>query len=193
VETHPDERVIFQGHPSWRSILGFYIKGVFLAVLAGAVTALVTRIAQDEVKVGTVAVVAVAVVAVVLLVGFVKRVSTTYSITSERLHIRRGIVARRVQETRIERVQNVNTNQSIVERILQVGTVDFDTAGTTDSDFAFRGVAQPEKVMRAVDEAQREHAAPAGAEGPAAGGGAGGQAGEGAEGPAAGERAEGPA
>ena len=47
----------------------------------------------------------------------------------------------------------------MIERILQVGTVDFDTAGTTDSEFAFRGVAQPDKVVAAVDRAQREHAA----------------------------------
>jgi uncharacterized membrane protein YdbT with pleckstrin-like domain len=55
-------------------------------------------------------------------------------------------------------VQNVNTEQGVLDRILQVGTVDFDTAGTTDAEFAFRGVSQPEKVVQAVDRAQREHA-----------------------------------
>ena len=85
--------------------------------------------------------------------------ATTYTITNQRLQIRRGIIARKVQQARLERVQNVNTNQSVLDRILQVGTVDFDTAGTTDSDFSFRGVAQPEKVMAEVDAAQREHAA----------------------------------
>jgi len=87
----------------------------------------------------------------------VRRVATTYTITNHRLHIRRGIIARRTQEARLERVQNVNTEQGVLERILQVGTVDFDTAGTTDSDFSFRGVSQPEKVVAAVDRAQREH------------------------------------
>ena len=72
-----------------------------------------------------------------ILVGLIKRISTTYTITNQRLHIQRGIIARHVQETRLDRVQNVNTNQG-VERILQVGTVDFDTAGSGDSDFAFR-------------------------------------------------------
>ena len=52
----------------------------------------------------------------------------------------------------------MNTDQGVIQRLLQVGTVDFDTAGTTDSDFKFVGVAQPEKVMAAVDRAQREHA-----------------------------------
>src|SRR5918912_786878 len=95
-DLHPGEQIIYEGHPSWRSILG-------------------------------------------------------YSITTQRLRIKHGIIARHVQQTDITRVQNVNTAQSVLERILQVGTVDFDTAGSGDYDFAFRGVAQPEEVARDVD------------------------------------------
>jgi hypothetical protein len=36
--------------------------------------------------------------------------------------------------------------------------VDFDTAGTDDSDFIFAGVANPDTVVAAVDRARREHA-----------------------------------
>ena len=159
METGPGEHVIFEGHPSWRSILGFYIRGLLIAAVGGGIAALVTRISDDRVKVGVVVLVVAVVFALVLLVGLVKRISTTYTITNQRLHIRRGIVSRRVQQTRLERVQNVNTEQSILERLLRVGTVDFDTAGAGDADFAFRGVSQPEKVMADVDQAQREHAA----------------------------------
>jgi uncharacterized membrane protein YdbT with pleckstrin-like domain len=74
-------------------------------------------------------------------------------ITSERLRIQRGIIARKVQQTEIARVQNVNTDQTVIQRILQVGTVDFDTAGTTDSDFKFIGVNDPADVVTAVDKA----------------------------------------
>ena len=38
---------------------------------------------------------------------------------------------------------------------MQVGTVDFDTAGTDDSEFRFVGVSDPRDVVRAVDRAQR--------------------------------------
>jgi uncharacterized membrane protein YdbT with pleckstrin-like domain len=152
VETGPGEHILFEGHPSWRSILGFYIKGLLLAVIAGAIGLLVS---STGLGVGVLA----GFMLLVILVGLIKRIATTYTITNQRLQIRRGIIARKVQQARLERVQNVNTNQSILERILQVGTVDFDTAGTTDSDFSFRGVAQPEKVMAEVDKAQREHAA----------------------------------
>jgi uncharacterized membrane protein YdbT with pleckstrin-like domain len=55
-------------------------------------------------------------------------------------------------------VQNVNTNQTLLQRILSVGTVDFDTAGTDDSEFRFIGIADPGSVVQAVDHAQREAA-----------------------------------
>jgi uncharacterized membrane protein YdbT with pleckstrin-like domain len=162
MDLEPGERVIFQGHPSWRAILGFYLKGLLLVILAGGIAAAVTGITDDEVKGGTVTIVVIAALALMVLVGLIKRIATVYSITTHRLHIKRGIVARHVQQTRLERVQNVNIEQSVIQRILQVGTVDFDTAGSGDSDFSFIGVSQPEKVMEAVGAAQREHAAEGG-------------------------------
>ena len=32
----PGEQVIFQGHPSWRALFGFYLKGVLVAAILGA-------------------------------------------------------------------------------------------------------------------------------------------------------------
>jgi len=152
----PGEKILFQGHPSWRSILGYYLKGLLVAAVFGGLAALASRIVEDEVNTTWVAVAVLAVVVLLLVIGLLKRIATTYTITNRRLQIRRGIVARKVQETRLDRVQNVNTEQSALQRVLQVGTVDFDTAGTDDSNFTFAGVAQPEQVVRDVDEAQRE-------------------------------------
>jgi uncharacterized membrane protein YdbT with pleckstrin-like domain len=159
MDVRTGEQVIFQGHPSWRSILSFYFQALLIAAVAGGITALVTVIA-DGLSIGVVIAVAAAVLALAVLVGFIKRIFTTYSITNQRLHIKRGIVARKIQQTRIERVQNVNITQSVVERVLRVGTVDFDTAGTDDSEFSFVGVAQPENVMQAVEQAQHEASQP---------------------------------
>jgi uncharacterized membrane protein YdbT with pleckstrin-like domain len=156
MELHPGEQVIFEGHPSWRSTLAFYLKGVLLALIAAAIAAGVTRATGDKVNVG-----------IVVAVGFVRRWTTTYTITTQRLRIQKGLVAREVQQTRIERVQNVNTEQSVLERILRVGTVDFDTAGTDDSDFSFVGVKSPGDVVAAVDRAQRIERS-SGSEAPAA-------------------------
>jgi len=36
---------------------------------------------------------------------------------------------------------------------MQIGDVQFDTAGTDESNFVFAGVAQPEEVVEQVDRA----------------------------------------
>jgi uncharacterized membrane protein YdbT with pleckstrin-like domain len=152
------EHALFEGHPSWRSTLAFYLKGLLAVVIAAALVAGISHIAEDSVQTGWVAGAGLIVLAVVIVVGYVKRMATTYTITNRRLHIKRGIVSRRTQEARLERVQNVNTGQSALERMLSVGTVDFDTAGTDEHGFKFEGVASPAQVVEAVDRAQREHA-----------------------------------
>ena len=94
-------------------------------------------------------------VGVTVLVGFVKRVATSYTITNRRLHIKKGIVSRTIQETRLERVQNVNIDQGVIQRVFQIGDVDFDTAAGDDYNFIFAGVADPQEVVEKVDEATR--------------------------------------
>lgn len=158
MELSTGEHVLFEGHPSWRSTLTYYLKGLVAVVAVAAVVALVSLIAEDGVKAGWVAPACVVAFVLVLVAGYLRRIATTYTITNRRLHIKRGIIARRTQEARLERVQNVNTDQSALERIIKVGTVDFDTAGGDDHDFKFAGVADPSEVVQAVDAAQREAA-----------------------------------
>jgi uncharacterized membrane protein YdbT with pleckstrin-like domain len=151
MDLHPGEEIVFEGHPSWRGVLSFYFKGLGVALVIGAIVWLATSAGA---AIGALA----AVMAIVVLAGFVKRMATRYVITTERLHIRRGLLSKAVQQTSIDRVQNVNTDQRLIDRVLRVGKVDFDTAGTDDSDFIFAGVANPDTVVAAVDRARREHA-----------------------------------
>src|SRR3954469_17085357 len=150
MDLHPSEHILYEGRPSWRSILLFYILGLIAAAIGGAIAGLI----WDDPGWGSL--VAVLILIVVIVAGWVRRVGTRYFVTNERLHIRRGIVSRRSQETRLERIQNVNTDQSVFERLLRIGTVDFDTAGGGDYDFAFRGVADPSRVGQGVAPAIRE-------------------------------------
>lgn len=140
------ERVVFEGHPCWRAILGFYIKGALAVGVIAALLSLLTRIST-----GTLVLLIVVGAALVVLIGFVKRVATRYTITTRRLNIRHGIIARDVQETKIERIQDVNYRQSVYQRIMQIGDVDFDTAAIdAGADFVFAGVADPEQVVDQV-------------------------------------------
>jgi uncharacterized membrane protein YdbT with pleckstrin-like domain len=147
VELRSGEQQLYQGRPSWRALMSFYVGGLIVAAL---VLVVLGWLADSW----PLAVVVAAIIAgLTLIVGYLRRVSTKYLITTQRLRISRGIVRRAVQETRLDRVQNVNYQQSMLDRVFHVGTVDFDTAGTDDSEFRFEWVNGPERVVRAVDEA----------------------------------------
>jgi len=154
------EIVFFCGHPSWRSALDFHVKGFAVAVIAGALAGAVTAIASGHVMAEWIIVVVLVILVGVLLAGLISRTRTTYMITSERLTIHRGLLSRDTRQTRLDRVQNVNARQSILERLLGVGTVDFDTAGGAGYDFTFQGISNPREIVRTVDRALRARSAP---------------------------------
>jgi uncharacterized membrane protein YdbT with pleckstrin-like domain len=153
MDLHPGETVIYEGHPSWRSTFGFYVLGVLVAAAAVAI-----GIVADKGGIGAAA--GAAILVVVLIVGWLRRITTRYLITSRRLQIRRGILAKNVEETRVERLVDVTVRQSVFDRILQIGAVDFDNASAQQGDlFRFSGVAQPERVVRAVDQVHEQSSA----------------------------------
>lgn len=153
----PGEQIVFQGHPSWRAIFGFYLKGAALIGVLVALIVLYGSTIGDGTSGGTIVIVLIAGAAIVALIGFLQRVATRYTITTRRLNVKHGIISRDVQETKIERVQDVNYTQSLWQRLMQIGDVDFDTAAhDPDGDFVFAGVAKPAQVVDRVHRATED-------------------------------------
>jgi uncharacterized membrane protein YdbT with pleckstrin-like domain len=121
--------------------------------------AIVIGVVADQTGIGVAAAVALAVVT--LIVGWLKRITTRYLITNRRMQIRRGLIAKHVEETRVERVVDVTVHQGVFDRVLRIGAVDFDNASAQQGDlFRFAGIANPERVVRAIDLVHEETAAP---------------------------------
>jgi len=103
----------------------------------------------------------ISLVLVALVVGydFTRRFATFYVVSNQRLRVRQGVLSRREQTARFERVQNVSISQTLLDRIFKVGAVQFDTAGTdtSDSNLNFRGISDPQELVRIV--AQYSHPA----------------------------------
>ncbi len=156
VDPPAGEQVFFHGHPSWRSILSFYLRGLLIAIVAGVVAGLITRITGKSVQVAWVIAAVLVVFTIAVVIGLVRRITVTYTITNQRLTIHKGILSREMHETRLARVQNVNTIQTFVDRLLRVGTVDFDTAAESGYDFKFVGVSDPHSIVTVVDKAIHE-------------------------------------
>src|SRR4051794_19831818 len=159
MDLHPGEHVIYEGHPSWRSTFSFYVLGLLVAAVAAAIG----YFAADK-SGGVAAGVGIAVMLIVLVVGWLRRITTRYLITNRRLQIRRGLLSKNVEETRVDRVVDVTVHQSVWARILAIGSVDFDNASAQQGDlFRFVGIASPHDVTRAINQVHEEQRAAAGA------------------------------
>ena len=158
MEVRDDELIIFHGHPSWFSMPGLHLRGFLLAVAAGALVGALSAAGGGRVSSGWVILAVFIVFVVVLGRGLLRRLSTTYTITSRRLTIELGLLGREVHETRLEQIQNVNASQSLLQRALGVGDVSFDTAAGAAFDFSFRGVTHPRQIVRTIDAALRQRA-----------------------------------
>jgi uncharacterized membrane protein YdbT with pleckstrin-like domain len=155
MELSPGESVIYQGRPSWRSILGFYLLGILLAAAAGVIAGLATSNGGVGAAVGG------GVFLLVLISGWLKRIFTRFTITTRRLRVQRGVLSRNIQETRIDRLQDHTIRQSLLDRMLRVGNIDFDTAGEEHSDlFRFEGVDNPERIVLQIDRVVRQGESP---------------------------------
>lgn len=143
------ETILFQGHPSWRAALLFFTQGFLASAAVGAIIWLIAGMWSGII-------VALVLAGLTVLVGIVVRSATEYVITDERLHIRRGLLSRKIQETRLSRVQDVTVSQSLWERMVGIGRADFDTAAADSAnDFVFAGIERPDRVRAAVDSAHR--------------------------------------
>jgi len=99
--------------------------------------------------VGFLGMAAIIVSAAWVLVQLIKWRTTYFVVTSHRLIYRQGVVSRDGVEIPLERVNNVNFSQSIVERMLGVGDLLIESGGN-DGQETFTDIAQPENVQNII-------------------------------------------
>ena len=140
--------MLFEGHPSWLSTPWLYIRGLLIALLVGVLAGLASAALTDG-RVHPLWVTAgVALVFLrVSLKSAMRRARTTYTITDRRVTVRIGLLSRQVREARLDYVLGVSSRQTPLERLIGVGTVNFDTP---DGHLAFRGVAEPRELAHTV-------------------------------------------
>ncbi len=97
------------------------------------------------------AVAALVVSAVWLLSRYLKWISTHFVITSQRLIFRQGIIAKSGIEIPLERVNNVNFSQSILERLLGAGDLLIESGGE-DGQQRFTDIRRPEEVQNLIHD-----------------------------------------
>ena len=92
---------------------------------------------------------------VVLLIGLARAIgmwSTEMVITDRRLIYKRGWIARKTEELRFTRLEEVNLRQSVLGRILGYGKV--KVQGTGGGDIILPAIGSPMRFKNRLDEAR---------------------------------------
>jgi uncharacterized membrane protein YdbT with pleckstrin-like domain len=146
------ETIVWEGHPSWKAMIVFYIKWILISLIPIAIW---VGIHAGGAHTGAwwFSVVSVIGIVVTLVGGWIRRQTIQYVVSDRRIGIRTGIVSRNERTTHLDRVQNVAMRQGVIQRLMGIGDVDWDTAGTTenDADFTFYGIDDPSHLVHLVD------------------------------------------
>ncbi len=147
IELMPDETMILASNPHWfyfwkQVAAGFGLLGLVL---------LLWLVDSDWLNsvIGWLTLVAFVVLMVNLAYEFVQWKTTRFAITSERVAYQSGVVRRRGVSIPLNRVNNVNFNQSMIARMLNNGVVTIESAGQT-GDSVFENIPDPEHVRSLI-------------------------------------------
>ena len=99
-------------------------------------------------------VVIAAVFVYLLAVVIYRRYSWAYTINGETIESREGLIARKVSSIRVRDLRNINVKQSLWQRLLGVGNVEFSSAGGSGIEVSFRGVSDPLQVKSLAQRMQ---------------------------------------
>jgi uncharacterized membrane protein YdbT with pleckstrin-like domain len=125
----PGESPVITLHPHWKVL----VKPVALAVLIVAV-ALVAIVIIPFGKAAPIAALVLGGVAIIgvmwsLMIPLLRWRTTTYELTSRRLRVREGILARFGKDIPLSRITDVSFETSILDRVLGAGTLVVESPG----------------------------------------------------------------
>ncbi len=89
-------------------------------------------------------------------VRYSKWITTSFTVTNDRVMFRQGMVAKSGVEIPLERIMNVNFNQSIWERIIGAGDLLIESGGK-DGQSRFSDVRKPELVAKEIHEQANQY------------------------------------
>ena len=127
--TPEEERPIFELKPAYRARLGLLVWGVLLL----------------PVGIGL----------LLLLRAWYLVASTRYRLTTQRLFVQTGLVAKNLEEVELFRVKDVTLDQGFVQRLLGVGTVVVLSTDDTAPRLKLAGLLRPAETKEALRNAFR--------------------------------------
>jgi uncharacterized membrane protein YdbT with pleckstrin-like domain len=89
----------------------------------------------------------------ILLYWYIKTRATALTVTEHELLYERGILSKERLSVSLRHVRSVQVNQSFVNRLLGVGTIEISTAGD-EPEFTVHDLPDPHEIREAISRAQ---------------------------------------
>ncbi len=138
------DRVVYRGHPS---LLTYWRTGLFAFVL-GAGGMMLSTEKQELSAIGLMAAL------VVLLWGALHRLGQCYLVTTRRVELITGLVARSSRELRHEDIRSLRVDQHGLAGLAGIGTITFSATGGYEEDVVFTDVRGPARIKDLVRKIQ---------------------------------------
>lgn len=148
---NPNETIALDMHPHW-----WYFAEPAFSLLGAIILSIVVLVKTDNKGLKLVMLVLLVLTAVWLLIRYLKWLTTNFVITSNRLIFRQGLIGKSGIEIPLERVNNVNFNQSVFERILGAGDLLIESGGE-DGQQRFTDIRHPAQVQNLIHAQMEGH------------------------------------
>jgi uncharacterized membrane protein YdbT with pleckstrin-like domain len=144
-----DEELVFDLHPHW--------KGLILPTVTAPVIVFAATFGAGKVPAGdwqgklriAIAVLAVAVFVWRVVAPYVKWLTTHFVLTTRRVLMREGLIARKGRDIPIFRINDVTFEHTVVERLFGAGTLVVESAGER-GQVTLKDIPHVEDVQRQI-------------------------------------------
>jgi hypothetical protein len=145
------EEPLWQGGFSGRSMIGTWLT---VAVLSFLLWTLVQAAPDHELAIFLVPALAALWGLPLLQLGYDKLVSH-HRLTTQRLTHRHGILQQQIRRLELIDIDDVTVRQSILQRLVNAGTIELQSSDVTDPLLVMHGVAPVREVSLMIDDARR--------------------------------------
>jgi uncharacterized membrane protein YdbT with pleckstrin-like domain len=143
------EKAIYDGRISVKSYIGhFALAG--LCVLTALVAMRMPDAPGYSLEI-------MMIVSLLVFVGgpYLRVLASEFRVTTERVHQRTGLIARNTSEIEVRDIRNVQVEQDILQRLLNVGDVRISTGRHSGFEITFAGITDPHGVAELVRRARQ--------------------------------------
>jgi uncharacterized membrane protein YdbT with pleckstrin-like domain len=147
IDLMPGEKMVLASNPHWF----FFWKQVAAGIGLLLLLVLLWTVDADwvDTTIGWITLIAFVVLVVNTAYEFIQWQTTRFAITDQRVAYQSGIFRRRGVSIPLNRINNVNFEQSFIARMLNNGIVTIESAGET-GDSVFENIPDPEHVRALI-------------------------------------------